>query len=194
MKTANDIEVYIGFSVPKNHKFPIYSWLIKQVINKKFSHVYVRWKSKGADTQIVYHASGTSVHFLNGKKFREKVRPVVEFKRDIPREWYRDLLQVTMRKAGEDYGKRHAIAIGYSTLMRNYFSRHVANREQGWACSSIAALIMGSVFNEDLQLNPEKFDPGMIFDYCLADKDFTRHSEDWDKFDLEVKDYGKFIE
>lgn len=192
MRTAKEIMIIVGFSRPKGIALPWYSWLIRWVIRKPYSHVYVRWKSASSDTHICYHASGTQVHFLNGKKFREKVEPVIEYRTYIDRIQYKDLIKVCMRHAGENYGKLHALTIGISTLARNYLSREIPNREKGWACSSIAALIMGSVFNEELERSPSQFDPGMIEDYCKADSDFMPHLEAWETFDLEVKDYGGY--
>ena len=191
MKTADKVMVIVGFSVPKGVRLPWYSWIIRKVIKKPFSHVYVRWESRGADTHIAYHASGTKVHFLNGKKFRDTVRPVKEYRTFIPRGDYKKLIQVCMRQTGEDYGKTHAISIGLSTLARNYLSKDIRNREKGWACSSLVAHIFGAVFNEDLEREPAQFDPGMIEDYCKADRDFIPHKENWEKYDSEVKDYGR---
>ena len=51
------MELFIGFSKPKNHPCPVYSYAIRAFENTPYSHVYIRWYSKYANTWVCFEAS-----------------------------------------------------------------------------------------------------------------------------------------
>lgn len=139
--------IKIGFSRPKSYFAP-FAWLIMLVERRNYSHVYVRWYSSKADTDIVYHASGTFVHFLAFKYFEKKAHIVEEYEYNLPKTDYADLLHFCMSNAGADYGQAGTIGIGWVKLMQaaGRDVENPLNSESQW-CSKLAALVLRDVIN-----------------------------------------------
>lgn len=139
------IPIIVGFSKPKNHIFPIFSWLIRLFEGgTKYSHVYVRWYSLGARVDACYEASGTQVHFVGKKVFDEKIQPVYEYQLEINRETYRKLLHFCMSNAGVKYGIKQVFGIAWQRLNK-LLGRKVDNPfsdgNKSWICSELVAAI-----------------------------------------------------
>ena len=97
-------KIIIGFSKPKNNYFPIFSWLIRLFEKTPYSHVYLRWYSKGANVEVAYHSAGTMVHFLSKRIFDMRVQPVEEYEVEVSKDTYRHLIRFCMENAGTGYG------------------------------------------------------------------------------------------
>lgn len=132
--------MHIGFSRPRS-KFLIISWLIRAVERTNYSHVYIRWKSDWLDRDIVYEASGTMVHFLEGKRFDKKAECVHLFKVDCSDEARKKIIQFAMDNAGASYGIKQLLGIGIVKLMR-IFGKDIKNPfsdgKSTWVCSELA--------------------------------------------------------
>jgi len=75
MKT---IKVYL--SKPKNHPFPIFSWLVRLVEHTKYSHFIVGWYDGYLKKEIFYESTGSGMNFINKKLFLKKHKIIKEFK------------------------------------------------------------------------------------------------------------------
>lgn len=148
------IPMVIGFSKPKNHPFPIISWLIRLFEGgTKYSHVYVRWYSLGAQVDVCYEASGNQVHFLGKKVFDKKVEPIYEYELKINRDAYKKLLKFCMTNAGVNYGAKQIIGIAWQRINK-LFGREVKNPfadgTNSWICSELVASILIDVVGLEL--------------------------------------------
>jgi len=138
------VKIILGFSIPKDHPFPILSWIIKLVDKTPYSHVYIRWKSKSMEVDVAYHAAGSIVHFLGKKEFDKKIQPIEEYELEINKECYRKLVKKCMEKAGTDYGKKQALGLGLQKIFKlkeNPFS----DGEKSDVCSETAMEIMSDI-------------------------------------------------
>ena len=141
---SESVPVYVGFSRPRGW-FKPFAWTIMLVERRRFSHVYLRWHSTGADSDIVYHASGTQVHFLAFEFFMKKAIIVEEYLYDLPKDHYKDLLKFCMRHAGVDYGTRGVFGIAW-VKFAELFKRQVGNpldSSTQWCSKLIAQLLLG---------------------------------------------------
>lgn len=159
-----NIPIIIGFSKPKNKKFPIFSLLIRLFEGTKYSHVYTRWYSSGADVDVCYHASGTQVNFVSKRIFDSHVYPVEEYELQISRETYKKLLHFCMYNAGVHYGLKQLFGIPYVKFM-SLFNKSVKNPFSDGAKTQVCSEVVGHILedvigvevNEDLDIaGPKK--------------------------------------
>ena len=68
--------IRIALTKPKNHTFPIVSWLIRFVEGTEFSHVLPYWHVKSLERDLYYEAVGSGVNFLSWKLVPEKYEMV----------------------------------------------------------------------------------------------------------------------
>jgi len=166
------MKIYIGFSKPKNHIFPIFSWLIRLFEQTEYSHVYVRWYSKGAQVQVCYEASGNEVKFLSNKVFLNKVNPVYEFELEITHSQYKKLLHFCMSNAGSKYGLKQVFGILLVRLL-NLKKNPFSDNRKSWVCSELAGALLESVYGKSLNLDLDIAGPKDIYKY-LNSKDFKK--------------------
>lgn len=139
--------VYIEFTRPKGHRFPIYSWLIRAVEQTPYSHVRIRWKNS-IGIELVYEASGRSVKLI-GEYAQDKfpVETIHSYGFELTKEQYRKLIGL-FRYSSVDYGILQALGIGVAKLFRlkhNPFSQ--GRRSQ--VCSELVALFLIEVLGID---------------------------------------------
>ena len=96
-------KISIGFSKPKDKKFPFFSWAIRAYERVPYSHVYLRWQTHWG-SWICYHAASVMVHFLGEEAFSKKIIVVQEFEFEISDEKFDKLMQFCIKYAGVDYG------------------------------------------------------------------------------------------
>lgn len=167
------MKITIGFSKPKNHKFPIFSWLIRLCERTSYSHVYVKWHSRGADTNVLYEASGSNVKFLGEKVYNDRVQPIHEYEVEIDKETYRRLLKFCMENAGIDYGLKQAFGIALVKifkLKKNPFS----DQRKSQVCSELVGHILEDVLGKDLDIDLDIVGPRAIKEYLDQQKDFKK--------------------
>lgn len=144
--------IIIGFSKPKNHPFPIFSWLIRLYEKTAYSHVYIRWQTDLTDQNLCYQASGSSVHFLGSKKFNESIDVIEEYSIEISDAKYKDMVRFCIDNAGYEYGLMQAIGI----FIVDLFSLQTNPWKKGYICSELVASMLQSqllvTIDKDLQL------------------------------------------
>jgi len=160
------IKINIGFSKPKKHPFPIFSWAIRLVERTKYSHVYLNWHSKGADVDIYYQASGSSVHFSCESVAKEKLETIYLYQIEIDRKRYRKLIKFCMSNAGKDYGKKQIIGIAYSKFMCYITGKKVKNPfsdgRKSFVCSELVGALIEDVIDKDTNLDLDIAGPRAI--------------------------------
>lgn len=132
--------IIIGFSKPKNHSFPIFSWIIRFVDWAPYSHVYIRWNSKSIDRDLIYQASGISVHFLSGKKFDQKAESLFKYQIEINESLKYKTIQKCVDNLGSPYGIKQALGIGIVKLFRLFgkdIKNPFADGNATWVCSEL---------------------------------------------------------
>lgn len=171
-KKETSTQIIIGFSKPKSKPFPVFSWVIRLFERTEYSHVYIRWHSRGAGVDVAYHASGTQVHFLGEKAFRERITPVEEYARDISSAEYRELLKFCMTHAGVDYGLKGVLGVAIDVVFRRGNPFASGGRSQ-WCSKLIGALLdLFDDFIDDAIL--ERAGPKKINDLIRQRADFRR--------------------
>lgn len=169
------VRIRIGFSKPKNKLFPAGSWLIRLFENTKYSHVFVRWYSVGADTDIVYEAGGTYINFKAGKIFDKKAETVHEYETIISKEVYKKLLKYCMSNAGVQYGFKQIIGIALVKLFKlkkNPFSD--GNKSQ--VCSELVGNIIENLELGDIDINLDIAGPRDIKEFLEKSDKFKKTS------------------
>lgn len=155
------MNIRIGFSRPKNSKFAFFSWAIRAVDKTPYSHVYVRWFSKTAETWVTYEAAGHSVRFLSNKLFEKNLDVVKEFEIKLSEECWPKLLRFCLDNASVSYGKKQILGIALAKAFRlkqNPFK----DEEDTMVCSELVGRVlehMGITFDKPLDL----LDPKDIF-------------------------------
>lgn len=120
--------IQVGFSIPKDHKFPIFSWLIRFFESENFwslapiSHAYVRWfyGHPLVNEWNTYEASGSSVHFLGNVEFTYRIQPVIIYEVEVSDDGFKKALKYCISNAGKDYGIKGAIALAVPSLKRKF--------------------------------------------------------------------------
>ena len=131
--------VYIEFTRPKN--FNLFSLLVRLIEMTKYSHVRLRFND------IVYEASGTSVHF-KGKLAQEYRQSEIidSYKLDLAEHEYVKLMKLCMENAGIDYGFKQLIGIALVKLFKlkkNPFS----DGRKSQVCSEIVGRFLKEILN-----------------------------------------------
>lgn len=139
------MSIMVGFSRPKKHSFPIFSWLIRLIEWTPYSHCYIRWGSEWLERDVVYEASGTMVHFKEGKRFDDKVEVVHLFEIECSSDTRKKVIQKAMDFSGAPYGLKQVAGILLVKMARwigcdlkNPFS----DGNKTWVCSEIVAEIL----------------------------------------------------
>lgn len=142
------MKIYIGFSKPKNKKFPIFSWLIRLFERTPYSHVYIRWHSRGAGVDVCYEAAGTQLRFMGPEPFKSNIQPLHEYELEISKELYPKLLTYCMTNAGMDYGLKQAFGIALVKLFKLKKNPFADGRK-----SQVCSELVGNILQEVFQLN-----------------------------------------
>lgn len=165
------MKLYIGFSKPKSCIFPIFSWLVRLIEQTKYSHVYIRWHSIGADVEVAYHASGSMVHFLSKKHFDTDVEVLEEYEVEIDRSTYKKLLHFCMTNAGTSYGVKQIIGIAVQRLFwlkKNPFS----DGKSSQICSELVGYVINDILGKNVSIDYDSDGPRKINE--LVKKNFKR--------------------
>ena len=101
----------IGFSKPKNRRFPIMSYLIKWYLKTPYSHVYIKFNSSSLNRWLVYEAVGGGVRFVGLNLWSEKAEEIKEFTIQISDEQYVKVMQYCVDHAGYKYGTMQNVGI-----------------------------------------------------------------------------------
>lgn len=148
------MKVTIGFSKPRHKNFPLFSWLIRLFEGTPYSHVYLKWYSEHLQMYLVYHAAGSSMHFLGPARAEVELQPIREYELDVTPEMKRLMVVYCVSKAGTPYGLRTVVGIALKRLLgtsKNVF----ADGEKTQFCSEFISRILSTYFHVELPKDPD---------------------------------------
>ena len=152
-------------------KFAPIAWLIQKVQGTEYNHVQFRWHNS-TGTNVIYHASGSQIHFLGEMAQEEMKSEVVKaYEFTVTKEQYRKLVKRCMEYAGVKYSFCQVLQIGVSQLfgIRPWKS----NQEYAQVCSEVVARVLEHVLQIDLNLDPDMAGPREI-DIALENESVMR--------------------
>jgi hypothetical protein len=151
-------EIIIGFSRPKNHILPIFSWLIRAFQGfTEYSHVYLKFHNDILDRYIIFQASGSQVNYIGSKLFKEQVHIIEEFKLYVTDEQCKQIQQFAIDQAGKPYSIRNILGIVFRS---NLF----LDGNDGFICSELVGNILNEQFNMYFDKEIEFITPKDIYE------------------------------
>lgn len=146
-----DIEVKIQFTRPANVTFPWFSWMVRLFEGTDYSHVRLMWKT-GRGVPCVYEASAGGLHFKGPIADRGSVEIIYEFSVWITQYDKGRLVDMCVRHAGLEYGKRQVLGIALARLMGvNYNPLSRGSRRQ--ICSEVVLGFLSDICGWKTDLN-----------------------------------------
>ena len=91
----------ICFTTPKN--FNPFSWLIREIENRDYSHVVLKWHSDSLDRELVYQSNIHGMLFIGGKKFDSKNNIVKSYTMNFEEFQDRRVMQWCIDVSGGSY-------------------------------------------------------------------------------------------
>lgn len=126
--------VTIGFSKPKNHIFPIGSWLIRLHQRTPYSHCYARFYSESINRTLIYEAvGGAGVRFISYSRWSKKAEEIKSVTIVAKKCNTTRMLQEFVDTAGEKYGFMQNLGI----FLANVFGWKQNPWKKGANCSEI---------------------------------------------------------
>ena len=141
------MNLVIGFSRPKS-KWKIFSLLTRLVEDTPFSHVFISWYSPSLDREIVYHASGLMVHFLEGSRFRETNKIVSEFSFELNEHTRTKIIQFAVDRAGAAYSLKQLIGLSLVAIARRLgidLKNPIKTGRYSYVCCELAGELLNSI-------------------------------------------------
>lgn len=139
--------ISIGFSKAR-HPLNVISWLIRAFDRTSHSHTYISWETSWGE-EIVYEASATGVNFKNHRFFKERSKPVKEFRFELSEEQYADLLKLCVRYAGLSYG--HTQLLGYMPVRLGLAKRnYLADGLNSMVCVEFVVLFLTKILKHEI--------------------------------------------
>lgn len=117
----------IGFSNPRNVRFPVYSWLIKKVYNTDFSHVYIRFYASKYDRWLVYESVGKGSRLLNYSTWMKTATTYKEFEIEVTESQKNQIVKAFIDDLGTKYGMLQAVGLGIKALALRWFGIKMNN-------------------------------------------------------------------
>jgi len=146
-------KMYIIFSKPKDHWFPIISWLIRLWYWTRYSHVCVEWESERLKKPIYYEAAGSCLHFLGRRRFDEKIKVVEKYSYFITEEQFTAVLDFCIDNAEMPYGKLSFIGIAWVDINKRLFGRKTRNPFADGIASQVCSEVMARILGKSMHLN-----------------------------------------
>lgn len=109
------ITVVVGFSKAKS-RFAVLSKAIQLAENTPYSHAYIRFQEQMSCREIIFEASGMSVHFTTIEEFVAREYIVEEYYINIPDSEYLGLFDFMLDRLNIRYGVMELIYIGIKKL------------------------------------------------------------------------------
>jgi hypothetical protein len=136
-------QMFIGFS--RRRKFNLVSWLVRKVEGTEFSHVYVRFPSERLARNILYEASGTSVHFKAQWIFDRDNEVVEEYETLISEDTHVSVMRFCLDNAEVPYGLKSLFGFGIVKIA-SIFGIKIPNPfrdgRKTYVCSELVADIL----------------------------------------------------
>lgn len=111
---------------PKNHIFPIISWLIMLVEKTNFSHVVARWYISALDRMTHYEAVGSGVNFTCKDLYEKKHQEVEIYEFSISESDLKEVAAYCHDNAGKKYSKKGILGLLLMRILR-LFGIKIAN-------------------------------------------------------------------
>lgn len=119
-------KVTIEFAKPKNHPFPLISWIIKAIEGTNFSHVVIRIDA-GINREFVYHSHMTGLNFLSKKLYNKRYQTVEKYEFQITKDQRKKLITWFLDKAGESYPMLELIGMLFVRFWERLFKKQIRN-------------------------------------------------------------------
>lgn len=162
--------ITVGFSRPRGKKFPIFSWIIRLVEWTRYSHLYIKWRSDYLDRDLVYEASGTGVHFIEGSRFNNKAETIHSYDILISDSTRKKIIQKAVDNAGAPYGIKQVFGILIVKAAR-LFGKDIVNPfadgSATWVCSEVLA-DMSEELGLDIGVHRDNITPRDIQEFLEA--------------------------
>ena len=165
--------IYIGLSTRKG--FALGSELIKWGEGTRFSHVYVRRKSKRVGEYVYQATFSSGVNFMGIDIFLTKNKIIEEYEFEVSNDHMIKIIRFFIKNAGRDYSFKQIGILSKIMLLEKLgikcnFSKMVDGKEK-FICSELGAIILedfksGQQLPSDLDLiTPNKLKP-YLQKYC----------------------------
>ena len=102
-------QITILLTKPKNHIFPILSYLIRFMEKTKYSHVLIKWHSDTLERDLYFEATGHGVNFLSSKLIDTKYTIIEKFDYDIKD--LKNIAQFCHDNSGKNYGRKQMLGL-----------------------------------------------------------------------------------
>lgn len=153
----------IGFSKPKNHILPIFSWVIQAYEGLPFSHAFVRWETS-VGPGICYHAAKSNIHFLSDRIFFYNIKVVEEFTFEVSDETFNRVMKFCLENCGSSYGILEVFGIPLMDifkLKKNPFSSGATSQY----CAELVLRVLQNIGSENLTFNPDQVKLKQLYTY-----------------------------
>jgi hypothetical protein len=143
--------ITIGFSKPNaKWKKPI-SRLIRVFELSEYSHVYIKITNGRLKNDLYYHASGTKVHFMGKKEFKEKNKIVEEYKFDLSAAKFYKTLDFAIGHVGQSYSYSQLIGLVVVRIC-GLFGKKINNPfgGKGYICTELVAEVLRHIHGREI--------------------------------------------
>lgn len=157
-------KIYIGFSKRANNLF---SRAIELAEGTKYSHVYIRRKSKYGE--YVYQASSLQVNFMNIKTFIEESIIVEEYEFNIPDNDKIKLLKFFIKYVGRKYSILEIFQISLILLAKKFGInlKFKGDGNKTFICSELGALFCTVFLNINIKETKDFILPVELHKYIV---------------------------
>ncbi len=153
-------KIRVGFSSPKNHKFAIFSWIIKKYEDTPYSHAYIRWFTRW-DLWLCYHAANTMVHFLSPSMFADQIEIYKEFEFEIEDAQFDKLMRFCITHVGKPYSLWEVLSIPFKKLGISYYT----NNEKKQYCAELVTRALEAIEGRKFMENADKVGMKELYEY-----------------------------
>jgi len=167
------MKIIIGFSKPKDTKFPWFSWIIRWMQKTPYSHVYIQWYSNMAEQIMVYHANSHGINFITKDEFDKTCEKIEEFETQIEKHTYKNLIIFFLKNAGKPYGFLQAFGmflVKVLKLKKNPFS----DGRKSQVCSEVVGYILQDIIGIEILEDLEIAGPKEINEIIKNNSNFIR--------------------
>lgn len=146
--------IFVEFTRPAKGFKPI-SWLIRVFQGTKYSHVRIRWITRGTNSEICYEAGGGSIRFMGQVALSSSPAKIMKrYAIELTNPEYKELLKYCLKYAGINYGKIQIIGMAFSYLFRNRKNK-LADGKKTMVCSELVYYLLKEVLKYDIDFRPE---------------------------------------
>ena len=149
--------MYIYFTTPK--KFNPFSWLIRQIERREYSHVVLAWRSSELERKLVYQSNIHGMLFIGGEKFHQKNEVILEYKLTLDDFEEKVIKQWCVDVSGGSYAVSGILKSALNKLLVFMGASPIKFRSDGYKdtiCSELVANALYPTFS--MHINPDNLD------------------------------------